>query len=199
MSNEQLEIKILAALTKFDRVIWSESSLCKLIGCTTSELETALRSLRKREHINSGLGITEEGQERYEGACNRPAIEDAAKLKRWKDEALTGAREARSESGAPVIEPTEIENAALPKGGVEYKELKTPEVIAMRNNAEAMAMKDLAKHLGLGLGKFEALWREGRIRQCNGGDKPHPGIFHRNGKGWRSKCQECRREERRKN
>jgi hypothetical protein len=93
---------------------------------------------------------------------------------------------------------SEIDTAVLP--GVETPTYNDDfDEVIQRRQISARLKRQTATELGITIAEFDRRLLDGSLHVCNGtGDGVHIGIFHRNGKCWRSLCRKCENIKRRK-
>jgi hypothetical protein len=204
MKNDPDDLRVLATISQFE-LCWSVGVIARLSGMKTESVEKALERLRKAGNLNSGYGVTQDGEERLSGAIAEPDSDNALGLRRWKEEVLEGLTLERSKgSGFVVSRRSEIDTAVLPNIANVPRDVKTPEFAYQRKQAREHAKYEIAKELGIDYETLESYLNEGRVRMCNGGEKRHPGIFDKGGfyrkrngekvQRFKPLCRECLRE-----
>lgn len=186
--------RILETLLQYNEgLIWTARTFAELLGWSTQRARNAIKRLMATEMLITHSGehwITDIGRDHYDECVKSGEI--VLDVRSFKDEALTGIREKKSQrSGFKVSEESPLTNAALPGNPrVENSDNWIERKIAM------------AEEMGLDLQEFAEYWEKGLIAQCKGYGRPaHVGRFHKNEAlgGRQDICIECtkiRRSER---
>jgi hypothetical protein len=104
--------------------------------------------------------VTVEGERYLKAAAARPIL-GMERASHFRDEVLTGAREAKNKNNKfKHIEPTEIESPALPKPVQDFCDARTPEDLAHKNRSRAEAEHKLAEHLGVTIDQMHEFMRQ---------------------------------------
>jgi hypothetical protein len=181
---------ILSVLVRYGRsdegLRWSRTALREELRLDSYRFYSALTVLEKNQSIDVSRGeiiITDEGRDYYLQACRRSSIAIGSATIEWKDEVLTGSRE---ENGS--LEPTEIENAVLPRARSEMRSCNSEDLFDSVIDEKFY----LASLLKIDIDELEKHLRDGRVRSCKGYDgNNHIGIFDRNGEYWQALCRKC--------
>lgn len=198
---------ILDALVAFGQAkIWTEKHLGELTRIPQPRVADAVHRLLRRGLItiyNDEWRITQDGLDHH----GNVSYDSRLKLSpmKFREEALTGAKEAKSDNGFTTLAPTEIESAAIPRTEKHYQSASTqrkirhrtvdesPESSAIRKNQLDRAQQELAALFDLSVDTVREYLASGKIRTCNGfGTRlPHMGLFSKKGERWQHLCKAC--------
>lgn len=188
ITREQDAVAILGVMVAFGNsndLIWTPMIYSELLRLSVDRVNDVLGMLLDAGYMSIHQGsylITDDGRDHYASVCRRPEYEDS---KRWKDEALSGIDSDGRQ--------TKISDAVLPTA-TSRPPPNQPLEISIRPECELAAL------LSLSADEIVRRLKDGSLHVCNGGGKPHPGIFHRNNSrynGWQALCRRCHNEIRR--
>ena len=196
-SGKEEELAIIETLTRFENtgIILSIDALSKVSGvdyvmaghCINGLIGKNYVVVLKGEHI-----VTTKGQQYYQDQCIKRGTKDTSA---FKDEALTGMRQERSDnSGFMVSVQSDMERAVLSTVSGRIERGKNPEEIAAAMQDRRRAIEYIRQSLGLSKALYKEMMKEGRIRVCNGIDGKHIGIFDRKGNRYQHLCRDCFKE-----
>jgi hypothetical protein len=200
---------ILDTLVAFGQAkIWTEQHLGELTRIPKPRVADAVHTLVSRGYItiyNDEWRVTQDGLDHHGNVSYDPRLK-ISPLK-FREEALTGSKEAKSDNGYMTLAPTDIESAAIPgtakhypdrsprtKKGLEHDPLdESPEDAVIRQDQLSKAQNELAKQFDLSVETVREYLASGKIRTCNGfGVRlPHMGLFSKKGERWQHLCKAC--------
>jgi len=165
---------------------FSPEVFCVLLNWSQERSERTVRLLHRRGYIFTHRDhhqITEDGREYVAQAIAQMDVRGSTAT--WKDEALSGITLAGKRS--------KITRAVIPCPKHGTGRPRSPEDVVARAQQQRKEHAKEATRLGVTPDQLTAWIESGRVHICHGGKEPHAGVFDRNGKGWRSKCRECRK------
>lgn len=186
---------ILDTLVAFGQAkIWTEQHLGELTRIPKPRVADAVHTLVSRGYItiyNDEWRVTQDGLDHHGNVSYDPRLK-ISPLK-FREEALTGSKEAKSENGYITLAPTDIESAAIPGTAKHYPVDVSPEEAVILSNQLERAQNELAKQFDLSVETVREYLASGKIRTCNGfGVRlPHMGLFSKKGERWQHLCKAC--------
>lgn len=186
---------VLDCLVMFGQAkIWTEQHLSELTRIPQPRVKEAVRQLILRSHItiyNDEWRITQDGLDHHGNVSYDPRLK-LSPLK-FREEALTGSKEEKSENGFTTLVPTGFDSAVVPGAAKHYPVDVSPEDTVILSDQLVKAQKELARLFDLDIATVREYLASGKIRTCNGfGSRfPHMGLFHKKGERWQHLCSAC--------
>jgi hypothetical protein len=198
---------VLDCLVMFGQAkIWTEQHLSELTRIPQPRVKEAVRQLILRSHItiyNDEWRITQDGLDHHGNVSYDPRLK-LSPLK-FREEALTGSKEEKSENGFTTLVPTGFDSAVVPGSAKHYprtksapdkfmgKDEESPEDTVILSDQLVKAQRELARLFDLDIATVREYLASGKIRTCNGfGSRlPHMGLFHKKGERWQHLCAAC--------